>query len=310
MKGLNKRVHDHAEDNDEPKNKKKKRQQLVIMEKVEMNHQDLIDTVNEWFDDYDNKMRKTLPYLNLYIKNDMICKAAAFYEKQHNNILLETDLLLCKNICPIQVLHIVARLWSLKPHTYDYSREQHYFFHVIKNQLARHEAKFNAFMTRLVDLSASYNNHNCEDIKARHIPVHQQVALATFYYSNLSFMGIDRHSGDYHIACDNLKQRSAFNNVVSRIHGKKYDEDDYVPRQQYHRYDSESEDTDDSIEENNDDDEAFTLFTVEALEEVIKSWNLFLEKRFFEGKPYDKFDKMPVVLGWRKKVRYESITPF
>lgn len=302
---MSKRTRDYDSNSSPPHQRnKKKRQHLIITEKVEPSHGELIDLVNTWFDEYDPHMRETLPSLCTYIEMDMTCKAAVYYEKQHNNILLESDLSLCKHVCPIQILHIVARLWSIEPHTYHYSREQHYFFHVIKNKLTRNlHNKFNAFMTRLVDLSASYTHGNGEDVMARHIPIHQQIALVTFYYSNLHFMGRDRHSGDYHIACDNIKILPSFNNIVSRIRPNVYDDDS----------DDSTEEEDDPRDRHgdyDDDEVAFKLFIVDARDTVINAWNTFLDNRFRGGNRYDIFQKIHVALGWRKKVKYECVTPF
>lgn len=307
---MSKRTRDNDNDNAPLSRPQKKRQQLIISEKVEMSHSELVEIVETWFDDYDPHMRDTLPDLCAYIETDMRCKAAIYYEKQYNNIILESDLSLCKHICPIQVFHIVARLWSTKPHTNYHNREQHCFFHVIKNMLTRNahinNNKFNAFMTRLVDLSACYTHGTGDDVLAKHIPIHQQVSLVTFYYTNLHFMTRDRRSGDYHVSCNNLKDLNSFNLFVSRIraNGRTNDSDD----------DDESTDDEDDPRDRHgdyDDDEiAFKLFTIEARNAVISAWDEFLDKRFNEGTRYDIFKKMPVALGWQKKVRYECVIPF
>lgn len=273
-----KRERDFDKDDAKPKpaSLKKKRMHLLIELKIKVTDGQLIDIVKGWLDEYDPTMVESTPRLRSYINSEMCCNATHFYGHQRTDELLGSDIDLCAHICPIHILHIIADLWAIQPHTSFLSTELGYFFHVLKYHLSDNPSRMNVFVTRLLDLTASYSSNNGGHILASHVPIHNQTALATLYFKNLYFMDQDRHTGIYHKSCNNLRERGAFRDIVMR-----------------HTDTCEI------------DDRAFNLFVKEAFNSIINAWDEFLENRLRSGRRGDIFQKTPVTLKWHREISYK-----
>ena len=203
MENNNKRKTETVLEQDEPKKIK------ICSELTERQN-----SFKEWIQGCE-KLNTEFPYDEVIQKTTF--SQTDFYQKLPD--VLEKDLILFANICPIHVAHEIAKYWSLSPEMCDYSYEQRFLFFILNYYITRKDEKRrSSILIRLMEIAKYYHNIENEKYKQPNslvsVPNFAQITLAVMDHSNLTFIHPNRNPLE--IYKQNIKDNFGFDTIVQQ----------------------------------------------------------------------------------------------
>jgi len=183
-----------------------------------MEKEELKVVFQQWFDDCDPNLSISAygwglkSVIKPFIEN--YTKSYKKYYGESDNEKLRKDLDLCRNVCSIHILHIIAKEWDRTPSICYGSYEQSCLFHVLKHYLVKANANIGAFLTRLLDLS--YINENQDKVKKHPSSIlarHHKLPLTIFFFENLQFLY--KKGQKYTLSAENIKNPESIDEVLN-----------------------------------------------------------------------------------------------
>lgn len=145
-----------------------------------------------------------------------------YYASRYDTLL--SDAQLCRDVCPLPLLHATASLWSVDQDTSRGSWELSCVLHVLKERLTAvldrtGDDRRGRFMLRLLDLGTENARSTGQSLET--VPGRAVVPLAVMLFDNLAFL-VKRETADgqgyyYALTTLNLKQPIGFADVAQSV---------------------------------------------------------------------------------------------